>query len=116
MGRASATALHHSEREKRNWLRFKEASFLNHIPELYSTSPLLSTIVDSVLARAQRLICPDPKMSEAAVYALYGKALRDLQGALVDRTRALDSDVLCSVQVMQLFEVRCSRQSRSGIG
>ncbi|KIW08570.1 uncharacterized protein PV09_00535 [Verruconis gallopava] len=113
MGRAAATVLHNSRLKLKEWLRAREPSFLDFIPLLYPTSSLLRHAVDCVLARGRKLLCPDTQVADATIYAQYGMALQGLRQALHDKSRVLDADVLCSMEIMQLFEVLDFRESGS---
>ena len=105
MGRAAATALYHNKSARSGYLRAREASFLDHVPRLYVASPLLRMVVDCVLAQAQRTLCNNSRITQAEIFTLYDKALRGVQDALSHEVTAVETDVLCSVQLMQLFEV-----------
>ena len=105
MGRSAATSLHDNTSARQGYLRVREASFLDYVPQLYTGSELLRTVVDCVLAQAQQTLCSSPRLSQADVYVLYERALRGLQDALNHEVLAYEPDVLCSVQLMQLFEV-----------
>lgn len=121
MGRTAAASLHENKSAMQGYLRTRDESFLEFVPKLYTESLLLRTVVDCVLSQAQRTLCQNPKVPQAEVYTLYQKAIHGLQEALNDESTAFDSDVLCSVQLMQLFEVRapqilyrCNSQKEKG--
>jgi hypothetical protein len=106
MGRTAAARLHDDKSALQGYLRVREVSFLEFVPQLYAESALLRTVVDCVLSQAQRTLCQNPRVPQAEVYALYQKAIQSLQEALNHESTAFESEVLCSVQLMQLFEVR----------
>jgi hypothetical protein len=105
MGRPAAIALHNSRSQMRNCLQVRGSSLLDFVPQLYPASPLLRSAVGCVLARAQRILCPNARLPEVAVFSLYDQALRELQEALNQNTTVFQPNMLFAVQIMQLFEV-----------
>jgi hypothetical protein len=106
---ASARAL------SRNLTRFRcilkpahDVSYLDYVPQLYGQSVLIRRVVDCVLARARKTVSVDGKgMDEQDILNLYGKALVGLQSALGEEGRRWDADVLCSTQLLAMYEVGC---------
>jgi hypothetical protein len=97
-----------------DWLMgFRETSYLDLVPSHYESSPLLQSVVNCTMAQYRRAMCPESQITQATVFRLYGKALQDLQTALNDNERRLQSDVLLATAVLQLFEVS-SIMCRSG--
>jgi hypothetical protein len=106
MGRGTATFLYKSPTRLKAWMQVDEpATYLEALPALYQSSKLLRSVVNATMARAHRMLCGSPVISEATVLGLYGVALHGLQNALNDPAQALEAEVLCATQVFQLFEV-----------
>jgi hypothetical protein len=80
-------------------------SYLSFVPTRYEDSLLLQDALFCLAAQSQWVLRPQSTISETAILAAYGSALRRLQKALIDPNQCLDPDVLCTTEVLGLFEV-----------
>jgi hypothetical protein len=89
------------------WLvEVHEPLYFDVISSIHDTSPLLQSAVKCTLAQYKRAMGLEVQDSDTTVCLLYGQALQDLQAALNDDGRRLQSDVVLATAVLQLFEVR----------
>jgi len=80
-------------------------SYLEYVPGRYGRSECLTAATNVLLAKAHLVLAPREDQGHALCSRLYGKALRSLQDALTDESKALSADVLCATQLLSLHEV-----------
>lgn len=80
-------------------------SYLSFVPSRYEDNPLLRDALFCLAAQSQWALRPQSTISEAAILAAYGSALRRLQKALIDPNQCLEPDVLYATELLGLFEV-----------
>lgn len=105
MGRAAVSSIRHNGILREAMLSSRGSSFLDQIPQLYGESELLRMVVDGVLARAHQVTSKTSRTSRTDVFVLYNKGIWQLQNALSCAGMMHKPEVLCAVQLMQLFEV-----------
>jgi hypothetical protein len=102
------------QRGKKLWGSFdnsKGTSHLGFIPFYYDRSKLVRTVTDCVLAR-MKLSAVQQSNTDSQVLELYGVALSELQKAINHPNRRMEKDVLLAISILQLYEVRYSKNVR----
>ncbi len=107
VGRATVRALSKDLCQLRNLLHQKHSSYFAWLPIRYDHVPLLDDAVECVLARVQQIMTPNCKSRDGTVLSLYAKALKSLQTALNYPSSHLESELLCAICILALFEVPC---------
>lgn len=79
-------------------LQHRQWSYLDYIPQLYSSSECVAAATDCLLAKVATLIAPSSNGID--VLRLYARAVRALQKAVTDLGDHTSSEVLCAVQLM----------------
>ena len=90
-----------------DWLDLSESTFLEYVPTLYDTSPLIQDLVDAMMAKAQQALPPASHdlARDCKVMQLYGKALKSVQDALRSEDAVFTPETLCATHLIQLYEL-----------
>jgi hypothetical protein len=105
MGHAAGQILSRQPDILHRLIRRRSRSFLSEVPSRYGNTACLDDAVQSVTLRAHRLLAPSAAKSIRKELSLYGRALQGLQEAVDDKTQRLSPDVLCTIQLLSLYEV-----------
>ena len=87
-------------------LRQPKSSFLKYIPARYGSSPCLDHAVQAFVCKMREMLGAGDSKLRMGTLSHYGKALRAIQTAIGERTAGLQTDVLCSIDLLSLIEVR----------
>lgn len=86
-------------------LSFRQWSYFEHLYSRYGHSDCLDDAIRALIVKAQALLVPSAKTSDAMVLSHYGTALNSLQAAFSDAARWSDPDTLCATTILALFDV-----------
>ena len=107
-GRLTAQALTVQPSRLASILRCQQWSYFSYLPSRYGHSTFLDDAVACVAARVGQLVSGSSEHLNGAVFSLYSRALRSLQGALDNPKLWTEPDVLCTIEVLALYEVKPS--------
>ena len=65
----------------------------------------LTDATEFVVARVRQIVSPRNGKWEVAVLSIYGKALKNLQGAIGSPVERFELEVLCAREILALYEV-----------
>lgn len=93
-----------------HFLRGTTWSYCHYVPFYYSQSALIRDATDCVVARVKCLLASDTtdRSWELVAIASYAKALSRLQEAINSTSQQPTVEVLCTTQILSLYEVRLS--------
>lgn len=106
VGAVASIVLADGAAKLRQLLSFRQHSYFEHLYSRYGRSPCLDDAVQALILKAQELLAPSEKTSNAMVLSQYGKALNSLQAAFSDEDRWTDPDTLCATALLAMFDVR----------
>lgn len=105
IGQAAGTLINKQPRVLNTLMSRRSRSFLSEVPSRYGHTACLDDAIRCVALRVHRFLVPNRTTSMRSEVALYGRALQGLQGAVDDKDRSLNPDVLCTIQLLGLYEV-----------
>lgn len=106
MGHAAGVILSRQPGTLSRLASHRRDSFLAHLVPRFGHSPSLDDALRCVALKARRFMCPGCAPPSAAELSLHGRALRSLQAAVGDSTGWSNPDVLCTIQILSMYEVQ----------
>ena len=107
VGRYTGQRLLENPQNLSHFLGGKNWSYCRYVPFYYNDSALVRSATDCVLARVRCLLTPDDTKWESVALSSYSKALSSLQEAINSTSQIPTAEILCSTQILGLYEVGC---------
>ncbi|KAK7975849.1 hypothetical protein PG989_014312 [Apiospora arundinis] len=112
VGQTASAILELQTNELSGLVSRRRRSYLSFVPIKYGHSPYLDEAVRCLAMRARRVLVPSARPPETREILQYGRALQSLQEA-VNGQNWHDADVLCTVELLSLYELLESQRSHA---